>query len=112
MSNYNLTKSDFVTDRWDSYGKTQYRNFRKLTSDQKNKIELLKTRIGKKVKFKVGKKEHVMEIMWVSLFKNDRSTCMNYMSYPYQFRLNYTDGKLRENYGFWSIRIDNLTIID
>lgn len=123
-----LTTQDFITDEYDTYGKSMYKQYLKLSNDQRTKIIDLKSKTGETVNFLYRNKIRPMKIMAVCLFKGDvtsyplldadgnfeyDSTCKlferSFRGYPFQFRLNYIDeSKFRSYDGFWTNKIDNI----
>lgn len=95
--------SDFPYDM--ERAKYFYRKYKKLTQEQKDKIESLKS--GQLVKYQRGTKTVDMIVMCVT---TDNA---NYKSYPYDIRLNYSDYKTnfkREWEGFWTMNIDKIIL--
>jgi hypothetical protein len=104
-----LDKTDFMRDKFDAYGYRQWLEYRKLSISQKICIENLRSWHGKLVEFKYRNKTNIMRVEAVILHPNE--TIGDYGAYPYQFRLNWTDGKKRQHQGFWTNKIDNLKLI-
>lgn len=115
-----IKKEDYMHDPeygWELSQDTYcYKMYKKLTDEQREKIEDLKNHIGKKVLFKRYwgfRKEQLtkeMELKAVILKKGEIIDGV-YRFYPYFFRLDFINcGNFYR--GFWSMDIDSLEILE
>ncbi len=103
-----ILKQKFWGTECHFHEKYKYRRFNKLTQEDKDKFNELKKHEGEIVLYQRGKKQIEMIIILVTNDKDMKKD--GYSGYPYEIRLNYVDGKLREWSGFWTSKIDKITI--
>lgn len=110
-----LLLKDFISTEVNSeYSKSQYRQYKKLTDAQIEKIISLTPHIGEEILYKRGEKMVKMILVHIPMYLGQKCKNGQYSSYPYNIRLDYAEAPkrgVREWAGFWTWNIDKITLI-